>query len=204
MAPPLGWWNVVGPYRDEEIGGVVSGGGVALRVVSNSVGEKLSGVKGVIGGDSMDVDGGATFEGSSRFSRMSKLEFPKFYGDNVQGWMFRVKQFFSLDVVHEEDKIKMVSIHLHDKALTWRLQFVKNHGETVSWNVYEKAILKRFGYVYKDPMAELKNPMYETSMKEYQSNFERFLNLVDITKSQSISMFIAGLPAAIEYECKDV
>nr|GEZ15600.1 hypothetical protein [Tanacetum cinerariifolium] len=57
-------------------------------------------------------------EGSSTFSRMSKLEFLKFYGEGIQGWMLRVKQFFSLDSVHEEDKIKMVSIHLHDKALT--------------------------------------------------------------------------------------
>ena len=36
-------------------------------------------------------------EGSSRFSRMGKLEFPKFYGDDVQGWMYRVKQFFAVD-----------------------------------------------------------------------------------------------------------
>lgn len=58
-----------------------------------------------------------TGEGSSRFSRMGKLEFPKFHGDDVQGWLFRVKQFFDVDNVHEEDKIKMVSIHLYDKAL---------------------------------------------------------------------------------------
>ncbi|GJW41349.1 hypothetical protein Tco_0067194 [Tanacetum coccineum] len=107
-------------------------------------------------------------EGSSRFSRMSKLEFPKFYGEDVHGWMFRVKQFFSLYSVHEEDKIKM------------------------------EAILKIFGHVNEDPIAELKNLRYETSMNKYQSNFERLLNLVDITESQSISMFIAGLPATIE------
>ncbi|GJV81613.1 putative mitochondrial protein [Tanacetum coccineum] len=35
-------------------------------------------------------------------------------------------------------------------------------------------------------------------MKDYQSNFGRLLNLVDITESQSISMFITGLLAAIE------
>nr|GEW71686.1 putative mitochondrial protein [Tanacetum cinerariifolium] len=40
------------------------------------------------------------------------------------------------------NKIKMVSIHIHDKALTWHLQFIKNHEETLSWNVYEEAILK--------------------------------------------------------------
>ncbi|GJS44599.1 hypothetical protein Tco_0594720 [Tanacetum coccineum] len=30
-------------------------------------------------------------EGSSRFSRMSKLEFLKFYEEYVKGWMFRIK-----------------------------------------------------------------------------------------------------------------
>ncbi|GJY03062.1 hypothetical protein Tco_0361214 [Tanacetum coccineum] len=84
--------------------------------------------------------------------------------------MFRVSQFFSLDGVHEDDKVKMVFIHLHDKALTWHLQFVKTHGGTVVWNVYDEAILKRFGP--EDPMAELKN--------------------------LSISLFIVGLPASIE------
>lgn len=37
-------------------------------------------------------------EGTSRFSRMGKLEFPKFYGEDVQGWLFRVKQFFDVDM----------------------------------------------------------------------------------------------------------
>ncbi|GJY36532.1 hypothetical protein Tco_0421910 [Tanacetum coccineum] len=41
-------------------GGVVSCGGVVLRVVSNSVREKLCGTKGVVGGYSRGVDGGAT------------------------------------------------------------------------------------------------------------------------------------------------
>ncbi|GKE08341.1 hypothetical protein Tco_1411892 [Tanacetum coccineum] len=60
-----------------------------------------------------------------------------------------------------------------------------------------EATVKRFGFVNEDPMAELKNLRYETSMKEYQSQFEMLLNQVDITESQSISMFIVGLPASI-------
>nr|GEY21302.1 hypothetical protein [Tanacetum cinerariifolium] len=92
-------------------------------------------------------------EGTSRFSRLGKLEFPKLHGDDVKGWMFRVKQFFAIDNVQEEDKIKMVSIHLYDKALAWHLQFMKVHGDTVVWNVYEESILKRFGAINEDPMA---------------------------------------------------
>ncbi|GKC32852.1 gypsy/ty3 retroelement polyprotein [Tanacetum coccineum] len=139
-------------------------------------------------------------EGSSnsRFSRMSKLEFPKFSGENVKGWMFKVKQFFTIDNVHDEDKVKIVSIHLHDRALIWHLQFVKIHGEDVAWNVYEEAISKRFGHLNEDPMAELKYLRYKSIMKEYQSQFEKVVTQVDITETQSISMFIVGLPANIE------
>ncbi|GJY36863.1 hypothetical protein Tco_0422241 [Tanacetum coccineum] len=82
-------------------------------------------------------------EGSSRFSRMSKLDFPKFSDDDVKGWMFRIKQFFTLDGVHNANRVKIVSIHLFDQALTWHLQFIKTHGEIVAWDVYEAAILKR-------------------------------------------------------------
>nr|GEW54224.1 hypothetical protein [Tanacetum cinerariifolium] len=107
-------------------------------------------------------------EGTSRFSRMGKLEFPKFYGEDVKGWLFRVKQFFAVDNDPEGDKIKIVSIHLYDKALAWHLQFVKAHGETVGWDVYE------------------------------EGQFEQLLTQVDITESQAVSMFIAGLPANME------
>nr|GEU42918.1 reverse transcriptase [Tanacetum cinerariifolium] len=38
-------------------------------------------------------------EGTGRFNRMGKLEFPKFYGEDVKGWLFRVKQFFVVENV---------------------------------------------------------------------------------------------------------
>lgn len=136
-------------------------------------------------------------ESSSRFSRMGKLEFPKFHGDDVQGWLFRAKQFFDVDNVHADDKIDIVSIHLYDKALVWHLQYVKHH-ENLSWNEYEEAVLKRFGPLNENPMAELKQLTYESSMSDYQNKFEKLITQVDITESQSISMFLAGLPASIE------
>ncbi|GJZ04980.1 retrovirus-related pol polyprotein from transposon TNT 1-94 [Tanacetum coccineum] len=110
----------------------------------------------------------------------------------------RVKQFFAVDNVHEEEKVKIASIHPHDKALTWYLQFIKMQGENVAWTVYEEAILKRFGPINEDQMAELKNLRYGTNMKDYQSQFEQLLTQVDVTESQLVSLFIAGLPANIE------
>nr|GFA10401.1 hypothetical protein [Tanacetum cinerariifolium] len=107
-------------------------------------------------------------EGASRFTRIGKLEFPKFYGDDVKG------------------------------ALAWHLQFVRTQGENVTWPVYEEAILKRFGEVNQDPMAELKNLRYKTTMKQYQSDFKTLLNQVEITESQYVSMYIVGLPPSME------
>ncbi|GKF88583.1 hypothetical protein Tco_0259460, partial [Tanacetum coccineum] len=34
---------------------------------------------------------------NSRFSRLGKMEFPKFHGEDLKGWMFKVKQFFAID-----------------------------------------------------------------------------------------------------------
>nr|GEY41843.1 hypothetical protein [Tanacetum cinerariifolium] len=106
-------------------------------------------------------------KGSSRFSRMSKLDFPKIHEDDVQG------------------------------AFAWHLQFIRNNGD-VTWAVYGEAILKRFRGLDDDPILELKNLRYETSMKQYQSKFEMLLTQVNITEAQSISMSIAGLLPTIE------
>ncbi|GJY73408.1 hypothetical protein Tco_0477839 [Tanacetum coccineum] len=38
-------------------------------------------------------------KGSEGTSRIGKLEFPKFYGEDVKGWLFRVKKFFAVDNV---------------------------------------------------------------------------------------------------------
>ncbi|GJZ62090.1 gypsy/ty3 retroelement polyprotein [Tanacetum coccineum] len=130
------------------------------------------------------------------------MEFPKFHGEDVNGWMFRVKQFFAIDAVGEANKIKLVSIHLYDRALTWHMQFIKTHGKAVTWVEYEEAVLKRFGDANEDPMAELKNLRYKTTIKQYQSEFEALLNQVNITKAQAISMYIAGLPATIEMDVR--
>nr|GEY46347.1 hypothetical protein [Tanacetum cinerariifolium] len=66
-------------------------------------------------------------ESPSRFNRLGKMEFPKLYGDDVKG------------------------------ALAWHLQFLRAHGENVTWADYEEAVLKRFGEANEAPMAMLKN-----------------------------------------------
>nr|GEV08418.1 hypothetical protein [Tanacetum cinerariifolium] len=95
------------------------------------------------------------------FSRMSKLEFPKFHGEDVRGWIYRVKQFFVVDGVREEDK----------------------------------GILKRFGEINKDPMAELNNlrtPTFNTmSMKAMVAKHLLHLLMDTGTTHNFLDMFTA-------------
>nr|GEY43811.1 gypsy/Ty3 retroelement polyprotein [Tanacetum cinerariifolium] len=41
----------------------------------------------------------------SQYGRLTKFEFPKFYGEDVQGWLYRVNQFFLLDSIADEQKV---------------------------------------------------------------------------------------------------
>ncbi|GJT60944.1 zinc finger, CCHC-type containing protein [Tanacetum coccineum] len=61
--------------------------------------------------------------------------------------------------------LKLVSMHVFDKALNWYEQFFKRFGENVTWEMYETDVKKRFDLVFEDPMVELKNLRQTTSVK---------------------------------------
>nr|GEX23289.1 hypothetical protein [Tanacetum cinerariifolium] len=60
-------------------------------------------------------------EGTSRgvqpqFTRMTKIEFSKFGGEDVRGWLYKCEQFFEIDHVSDPHKVQLASIHLYDTA----------------------------------------------------------------------------------------
>nr|GEU69387.1 hypothetical protein [Tanacetum cinerariifolium] len=55
-------------------------------------------------------------------SRVTKIEFPRFEGEDVRGWLFKCEQFFKVDGVADDQKIKQVKsvkdyIDEYDKLL---------------------------------------------------------------------------------------
>ncbi|GJS08482.1 hypothetical protein Tco_0365278 [Tanacetum coccineum] len=115
-------------------------------------------------------------------SRLAKIEFPKFSGDDVKGWVFRCDQFFVRKQTPEMDNVPLISIHLYDKALLWHSQFIRIHGNNVSLGVYKQAIMTRFGNVYDDLMSELKILKYETTAREYEDAFDNLLGRVEFSE----------------------
>ena len=139
---------------------------------------------------------------ANQFSRLAKVEFPKFHGSNVRDWAFRCEQFFLIDNTPEVEKVKIASVHLDEKALLWHRQFVRLVGENVGWEMYKTAIIQRFGSVFEDPMAELKNAKSDKSAKEYQDLFDTLLCRVDISPENALSLYLGGLPTELEMEVR--
>jgi hypothetical protein len=136
---------------------------------------------------------GRNGNGMAQYGRMSKIEFPRFNGDDVKSWLFRCKHFFKIDDVQENMKVELAAMHLSDKALVWHEQFLKKHGDGCPWEMYAEQALKRFGNVFEDPMVELKNLKQTSIVQVYQDQFEELLNRLELTESLAISLFIGGL-----------
>nr|GEX37176.1 hypothetical protein [Tanacetum cinerariifolium] len=134
------------------------------------------------------------------YERLTKIEFPKFDGEYVLSWLYRVNNFFDMDnIVEDEQKIRLVSMHMFGKALNWHLHFMSKFGEVMTWPVYQTHVKKIFESVFEDPIMELKNLKHTTSVQVYQDSFEALLNKVNLDDSCAISLFIGGLKEEIAY-----
>ncbi|GKA04503.1 retrotransposon-related protein [Tanacetum coccineum] len=132
------------------------------------------------------------------YGRLTKVEFPRFEGDDVQGWLYRVNKFVEMDhIVDDEQKIRLVSMHVFGKALNWHKHFMSKFGEVVTWEVYQIQVKKRFESVFEDPVVELKNLKQTINVQVYQDSFEELLNKVELSEAYAVSLFIGGLKESI-------
>nr|GEX55817.1 hypothetical protein [Tanacetum cinerariifolium] len=61
---------------------------------------------------------------------LTKIKFPKFKGDEVQSWLYRVNKFFEMDNIGDDvQKIRLVSMHMFRKAFNWHKHFMAKFGE---------------------------------------------------------------------------
>nr|GEY22863.1 retrotransposable element Tf2 [Tanacetum cinerariifolium] len=75
---------------------------------------------------------------------LTTVEFPKFNGDDVISWLYKVNKFFKMDLIEEdEEKIRLVSMLVFGKALNWHTHFTSRFGEVVTWEVYQIQVKKR-------------------------------------------------------------
>ena len=80
-------------------------------------------------------------------SHYTKLEFPQFSGEGLNGWLYKVEQFFEIDHTLEPNKVKLASISLGGKALHWYKEFLKpkESGRVFHQGEFVEAVSTKFG-----------------------------------------------------------
>lgn len=49
-------------------------------------------------------------------TRYAKIDFPKFFGENPSGWVYKCERFFEYNCVEDKNKVKLAILHLEDKT----------------------------------------------------------------------------------------
>ena len=83
------------------------------------------------------------FDGSRQIfsSKMARLEFPKYSGDDPTEWFNRVAQFFEFQSTTENQKVSLVSFHLEGEAnqwWQWLRRAYEEEGRSMTWELFEE------------------------------------------------------------------
>ncbi|VFQ63309.1 unnamed protein product [Cuscuta campestris] len=127
-------------------------------------------------------------------TRFSRLDFPKFSGQELRAWLYKVEQIFAMDDVPPDQRVKIAAIHLEGEAIAWHRSYMRDVNiNNYSWTEYALALNGRFGETFEDPMGELKNLVQKGTVREYQASFDRLMTIVNLSNENAISCFIGGL-----------
>ena len=67
-------------------------------------------------------------------TRYAKIDFPRFFGEDPIGWIYKCERFFEYNSIDNQNKVKLAILHLEDKALQWYQWFEKTHC-IISWEI---------------------------------------------------------------------
>lgn len=129
-------------------------------------------------------------------TRLGRLDFPRFGGDKIREWLFKVEEFFTIDNTPEELKVRLSSIHFDGSASTWHQAVMQSENGSdllTEWNTYKGLLIERFEEVLDDPIAELKRLQETDGIVEYNEKFELIRSRVKLSEQYLMSAYLAGL-----------
>ncbi|XP_057475850.1 uncharacterized protein LOC130763850 isoform X2 [Actinidia eriantha] len=143
---------------------------------------------------------GSQSQGTTDFgTRYAKIDFPRFFGEDPTGWVYKCERFFEYNSIENQNKVKLAILHLEDRALQWYQWFEKTHC-IINWESFKQGIVSRFGPdVFEDAVGELTKLKQTTTVKEFQEQFELLANKTqNLPESFFTSCFISGLKEEIK------
>ncbi|KAF7811917.1 Ty3/gypsy retrotransposon protein [Senna tora] len=133
--------------------------------------------------------------------RNLKIEIPRFNGEDAEGWVFSIQEFFEIYATPLEQRLKLASVHLDGPARDWYM-WVKLNKTVSTYSEFLTGLLVRFGRtLYEDPKTALKKLQQENSVEDYQAQFEKLSTKVTgLFEDWLISIFVRGLKGYIQTE----
>lgn len=135
-------------------------------------------------------------------SKLAKIEFPKFSGDDSTELMTKVDQFFDYQKTDPSEKVYLASYHLQGEANQWWRWLQRTYREEdkeVTWEVFVEELWSRFGPTDCDDFDESLSKIRQVgSLRDYQREFERLGNKVKgWTQKALVGTFMGGLKTEI-------
>ncbi|PHT65471.1 hypothetical protein T459_29896 [Capsicum annuum] len=84
-----------------------------ITIVANQVPQKAD---GPVENAPTGIPGNPNWQGD----RFQRVEFSKFYGDDIKGWAYKTEQYFEYMTTPEGKKVQTTIIYMEGKALQWR------------------------------------------------------------------------------------
>ncbi|KAH6770320.1 hypothetical protein C2S52_015123 [Perilla frutescens var. hirtella] len=130
-----------------------------------------------------------------------RLKVPRFDGNNLQGWIFNIQEYFDFHKTLEEQRLQIAGFNLEGEALEW-YQYMKRNNFLYGWHDFLEKIKIRFSpSQFVDYQAELSKLTQRGSVKEFQDEFERLMNKVSgISDPLLVSFFVGGLKTHLKRE----
>lgn len=72
-------------------------------------------------------------------SKLAKIEFPKFSGNDLTEWLTQVDQFFDYQRIDTSKKVYFASYHLQGEAnqwWRWLKRTYQEEGNEISWDIF--------------------------------------------------------------------
>ncbi|KAL4379488.1 hypothetical protein GQ457_02G040490 [Hibiscus cannabinus] len=139
---------------------------------------------------------------SFSFSHPTKLEFPRYAGDDPTEWFTRIDQLFEFHGTMDFEKVHLASFHLEGEANQWwrwmRRSYMSDDKE-ITWELFVEELWARFGPTDCEDFHEALSKIKQVgTLRDYQKEFERLGNRVQGWSQQAlVGTFLGGLKVEI-------
>ncbi|KAA8539824.1 hypothetical protein F0562_026516 [Nyssa sinensis] len=132
-------------------------------------------------------------------TRFAKLDFPKFFDEDLEAWVYKCEKFFEFNAIDETQKVRLASIHMEDRAIHWFRWYEKTH-ILRTWREFAGALIARFGdSLFDDAVRQLTKLRQISTVKTYQEKFEELANKTNgLSEEFFVSCFVSGLKDEIK------